>query len=339
MKLKKLNYIQQLPQFVTFLGFIAYSVTLFLSSCCGAFFQVRLKSQGELMKRRIILLSLLSFTSLANAEKGIYAEEIIHDIEQGLATYTYLNESSNPYLDSNLQQTAKCSLSKGDIIQAISVEPELPTDFFIWKNHAFYIRNSILDEYFKKGELIQAVSESTSDLHLEVIFTDLYESEFKKFLEFEIALRNKYLTDEKTHSDELDKSLVGNKNATTEIREYAKMLKDDIHKVEQTLKHLNDLLAQFTFLSPISTSDLDNYFEKFPEKRSSAISFINLLFEESKTMRIPSYPYHFRVLKIGGRLKSGMCEAKNDFWQIAYSSKIGEFGPYSSLEKMTLIEN
>ncbi len=250
-----------------------------------------------------------------------------------------LNESSTTYLDPNLQQVANCSLGKGDIIQVISVEPELPTDFFIWKNHAFYIRNSVLDEYFEKGKLIQIVSESTSNRHLEVIFSDLYEAEFRKILEYEIARRKHYLSDEKNHSDELSKSLVNNKNATSEVKEYAQKLEETVYKVEQSLNHLNALLTQLKSLSPASASDLHGYFEKFSEKRNSAIAFINSLFKESKTMRIPSYPYHFRVLKIGASLKTGMCEAKNDFWQITYSNKIREFGSYSSLMKTTLIEN
>lgn len=291
------------------------------------------------MKRSIILLNLLFFTSLANAEKGIYAEEIQQDIDDGSATYSYLNESSITHLDPMLQKIAKCSLNKGDIIKALSIGNELPTDFLIWKKHAFYIRNSVMDNYFKEGEWIQELSESTSNWHLEVIFTDLYDSEIKTFLEYEIAVRKKYLADEKPHSIELDKSLVGNRKATVEIREYALKLKEDIRKVEQTLAHLNDLLRQFIFLSPASRSDLEDYFAKFPEKRNPAIAFINLFFQESKTMRIPSYPYHFRVLKTVNAEKAESCKSKDGFWELIRSNKIGEFGPYSSLEKTTLIEN
>lgn len=271
------------------------------------------------MKRYAVLIVFL-FATPAWSQNLIYAEDMIKNAKQGVGLYT-LTQSSAPfqvlYADPYLQSPEDCTLGQSVAIQVLVINPSLPTDFFIWNDHAFYIRNATLDTYFQKGELVQKLSLTTPEKDIDVIWTDIKDNGFRDFVAIDISKIKMELVSMK---DQLD----DHRNFIENIVDVPVDVLHSIEALETTIVKLQTLHDELVGLR-ILFDTVDHHYD-----RNDAIHFINTLFEKSKTVRSPSYPFQFQLLVNQGEGEN-LCEVGSVYWQLAMSETIKPYGDYSSL--------
>ncbi|MCC7459904.1 MAG: hypothetical protein IT286_01255 [Proteobacteria bacterium] len=308
------------------------------------------------MNYRLILCAL--FISLnAHAQSGVYAEDVISDLNLNHAHY-FMSSAWPAYTNYDLQDEADCYIGQNTEIQAKMVGSALPTNFLVWENHVFYLRNTVADQYFTNEAFSKKLSKKTDTIHVGILFKDLIDSDFEGVISNQLHQAKEGLQSRQIQLKGLNE-LKNTGAASAEAILYITLLKNEIQFFQENYDSLLTLYAQFKFSTSFFTrnaedskrgqrlkqkldarydtvdEDLDLYFTEFTEKKPAAINFLNNLFSSSTLKTIHSYPFMFEVKK-NEYNELGLCPVGSVYWGIIMSKNISQYGRRSGLMRTGL---